>query len=424
MTGLPTRAETTEIRERLGELRRERKQLQDAVAEARTELADDPSQGNSRRLAQAVNAVEAINSQIGDLEAEQQRMLAGMAAHGVGGSMMPGAGLAQSFGEPQFASEMRQLATSSAPIPHRQLMEISAVDVAAWTGRRLAQGAMPGVVTPSPSMDYASRVVPLPTAPPRFLDVVPSQVLDQPGVVPYAAEVSVEGGPAPVEPEEVKSEIGIEYEDREATPTTIAGHTKVSRIWLSDFDQLEQAVRGRLLDLTRNELERQVLSGDGDVSDRTGRPGLVGLLNTDGVQDVAAGGSDPTDVLDGILRGRVAVEAVGGRPNFCALSLDDWASLMAATTSGSGQYLADPFAFADGAQTVWGMTLVAAAGIEAGAAVVGDSTALTLLISEPAHVLAGTESDDLIRNRVTLLAEVRAALAVWVPAFLCLVSLA
>lgn len=55
---------TTPIREQLHELRAQRKQLEGAAAEPRTELAGNPSQANSRRLAEAVNAVEAITQQI------------------------------------------------------------------------------------------------------------------------------------------------------------------------------------------------------------------------------------------------------------------------------------------------------------------------------------------------------------------------
>ena len=428
MTG--TTLTTRDVRAQLADLRGQRRTAEDTLAEARTTFSDEGTQTALSQVTRAQNALDSIRSQITDLEEQQRGVLGRIVRNGGIGENVAGLGggsLAERFRDPGYAAEMRALASSTAAIPpgSLRLADVQPHEVAAWTGRLLAESngnGAAGLTTVSPDVGLGA-IVQLPTRQARFLDVVPSRVLDQSGTVEYIREVAGDGGPAPVELMQIKPAIGLDFEDAEAVPTTIAGWTKVSRLWLSDFDQLDAAIRGRLMALTGLALETEVLSGDGTVSDRTGKPGLVGLLNTTGLGEVQAAGDSGPEWLQAILQGRVTVEASGGQANFAALNLQDWATLMATTTSGSGEFLAPPFAFGAGALTVWGMTLTAAVGIPEGTAIVGDSRAMTLLISEPAQVLAGTESDDFIRNRLTLLCEVRAALAVWAPTLLCLVKL-
>ena len=63
--------------------------------------------------------------------------------------------------------------------------------------------------------------------------------------------------------------------------------------------------------------------------------------------------------------------------------------------------------------------------IPAGQALVGSfAQGAVLWIREAVSVIVGQESDDMIRNMVTLLGEMRAALTVMQPTAFCLVHLA
>ncbi len=71
-------------------------------------------------------------------------------------------------------------------------------------------------------------------------------------------------------------------------------------------------------------------------------------------------------------------------------------------------------------------TTIVTTAIPAGRALVGDwGRGATLLIREGVHVLViDSDQDDFVRNRVTLLGEMRAALPVWQPSLFVDVDLA
>lgn len=101
---------------------------------------------------------------------------------------------------------------------------------------------------------------------------------------------------------------------------------------------------------------------------------------------------------------------VGAQPNFLALGVDAMHALVT-TTRWPGQFLLDPWG-SGGALLSGRYQPVEAPGLRDGTGVIGDTNALTLIVRDPVGVVVGTESDDLIRNMVTVLAEWRGTLAV------------
>ncbi len=420
------------IKGQLAQLRLEETRHRQAAAQARQQMVEpgaSPEVG--RRLAQAVNTQAELHAQIEEL-AERRRALLHQASPG-GGAVNLSAPLAEQLADPTFTGELARLANSRTRIGDMVLGEVPREEVIAWSGGAL--GGLGGIradtttypVDASLGMTGAplQRTIPLLQPQPRFLDLVPSMGMEWPSF-PYAQEVAVPqpqgGGPAPTVPLALKPEVEFQFQDAIANPVTIAGFTKMARQAIMDVPMLASVLQNRLMFKTRQALEAQVLSGTGEVSDRTGQPGIIGLLNTPGVATISveSGENDIDAVLDAVTNAMIA----GANPNAIALNPLDWAAMLKEKSAGSGEYFGGS-PFLETARTAWGVTLTPAVGVPQGTVIVVDTTiALTLLIRESALIrLSDMDQDDMLRNRLTALCEVRAGLAVWIPAAVCICQL-
>ncbi len=203
--------------------------------------------------------------------------------------------------------------------------------------------------------------------------------------IPFLREVPTEGvGAAPTLHGQVKPELGFSFEDDEAAARTIAGWTKVNNQDLEDVERLEVRIRSRVIAEVLKSLEAEVIDGSGVD------PHLQGILGVTGLGDIAfdAGELGTDLVLDGI----VSVLISGARPNVVALHPLDWASLLKAKTSGSGEYMgAGPFAAM--ASAIWDTATVPTLGLAPGTALIADTRLLArLYVRSGIRILLGTES--------------------------------
>ncbi len=408
---------TRDVRAQLSQLRKQQTAQRYETARLREQFADTGSREDSLAVAKSVNAEADLKNEIEDLQGQERQMLAQQGS-GVDGVNVNGP-LGEQLADPAFAGELAKLGHTSARIGDLSLGDLDRETCIGWTGRALAQT---GLVTPTAGMTQAqlSRVIPLPTPPPRFSDLVPSAPLEAPSFA-FAQETASTGGPAPTAPMALKPAVDFSYVDAEATPGTIAGWVKIARQTLSDVPALADVIQRRLLTRTQLALEHEILSGDGSVSDRTGKPGIVGLLATTGLASVTPDAGDlvPDSIIDAI----VDTLMIGAVPNVCAINPRDWSTLLKTKSAGSQEYIASPFLAT--AQQVWGVTLTPAVGVPQGKILVGDTNlALSLLWREGANIrVSDADSDDFTRNRVTVLCELRAALAIWVPSAFAVVEL-
>jgi HK97 family phage major capsid protein len=97
--------------------------------------------------------------------------------------------------------------------------------------------------------------------------------------------------------------------------------------------------------------------------------------------------------------------------------------LIAKATGNGHYYSGGPFSVTP--QVMWGVPLVPSPAMAQGTVLIGDFAAgAQLFIREGVSVLlSDSDQDDFIKNEVTLLGEMRAALAVWRPAAFCTVDL-
>jgi Phage capsid family len=400
------RARLEQIRSRTKVSREERNRARRLVEAAEAEHDDDA-------LAVARMALEGASEQVelaDRLEAEALAQLAGVSRDGYG------RGLSERLDE--VSGQLAEISRSPGRVGDVRLAEIPREELLGWTGRSLrAQG----VVEPTPGMLQRTpeRYVPYLTPPETFLDLVPSAATDTPST-PYVKEVPAEGpGPAPGKPGEIKPETAVGYEDATANSMTIAGFLRIKKQALADVPMLDTLIRGRLSQKVRQALERELLSGDGSVSDVPGQPSIIGLLDQPGISHVALGAGDL--IPDVILHASTAVMVSGAQPNVVVLSPTDRADML--RTKAGERYVTDPFGAV--VSSVWGTSFVAAAALQPGTAIVMDTRlALQLLIRQAAQVLASdADSDSFTRNMVTVLIEGRWALQMLVPAAVCVVDL-
>ena len=244
-----TNSTTSAVREQLRGLRERLAQQRRQVAMLREEFAEDPTREASSRLAQSVNGRDELQQQIERLQEQEKEMLGQIDHHANGAEAVGSVG--EQLADPAFAAELAKYAHTSARMGDVTLGEVDRSMLVGWTGKSLAQT---GVITPTSGMTQTAmqRIVPLPTAPPSFLDLVASRL---PSI--FRAFRSCRRcrrpapGPAPTAPMALKPAVSFEYQDAEATPATIAGYVKIARQTLADVPMLSAIVERRLMTTRR-----------------------------------------------------------------------------------------------------------------------------------------------------------------------------
>jgi HK97 family phage major capsid protein len=240
------------------------------------------------------------------------------------------------------------------------------------------------------------------------LDLLPTGTMDQ-NSIPYTEESGDLDDAAETAEGSLKPVTDWTPTDREAYAQTIAAAHKVRKQVLADFPALRTILDGRLRYKVQRRLEKQVLNGDGTGSN------LRGILNTSGIGAVAYDAA--ALVADQVLRAITTVLLADAQADGIVMNPTDWqAALLAKAAGGDEQYYSGgPFSATP--QVMWGLPLVPSKAIPQGTVLVGDfAIGATLFIREGVNVLiSDSDQDDFVRNKVTLLGEMRAALPIWRP---------
>ncbi len=213
----------------------------------------------------------------------------------------------------------------------------------------------------------------------------------------------------------MKPETQFGFADAEVVAATVAHFTKIRKQMLADQPQLEDVIKSRLAWGVLRRLEAQVIGGNG-----TGQ-NLLGILG----HDIGEVDFDADELpADQVLAGVADVLNADAEPDFVAVSIRDWVTMLKGKAEGSGEYYSGgPFAVT--AERLWGTVTVPSRALADGTALVGDSRQLTVYVREGVNVLASdSDQDDFVRNRLTLLGEGRFGLALWQPSAFTLVRLA
>lgn len=255
----------------------------------------------------------------------------------------------------------------------------------------------PGILgTPATRLNLLDALPVLPVGAPVFefvtIDAVP--------VADYQLKEGAEKAESTVTPQLKRAEVA-----------TIAHHMTASLQVLNDNAGLEQQMSEVLGTGCRLKLEHQLLNGAG------GEGEIAGLLKQATVAAPVA--ATPADRIGEVL---TALQADGWEPRLIVMHPSDWFGIASVRDTSGGYVLGSPRDPAPAA--LWGVPVVLSASMPSGKALVLDTAQVAVLDRESVEVEASRHHNgNFTRNMVTLLAELRAGLAVFAPSAVRLLDL-
>lgn len=309
------------------------------------------------------------------------------------------------------AQALAAIAHNRSPIGRVGLGEVVAREQLA----AIARADLAGLVQP----DRRGLIEPT-LRPLTFLDFLPFAGTDS-NSVEYVRASTLPSDGAPVGPTAegaIKPEMNpLVFVDEDAPIRTIAAWTKQMKQVLADAPFLEGLLQTLLVYEVRRALLAQIVSGNGVGQN------LLGILNVPEVLTYSRGTVDAGEnIADAILQGVVEVQDSDREPEVVLMNPRDIARIRLQKDA-NGNYQFGPPSQA-GAATIWNYPMVAERSLPVGTALVADPAgALGLLRSGVDVLVSDSDQDDFIRNRITLLAEMRAGLAVLRPDAFCKVTI-
>lgn len=203
----------------------------------------------------------------------------------------------------------------------------------------------------------------------------------------------------------VKPESALALAKVTANVRTIAHWIPVTKRALSDAAQIRTLIDGFLEYGLEEELEDQMISGDG-----TGE-NLDGLANVSGVQTQAF----DTSALVTLRKAKTKVRTVGRSvPNAYLINPTDLETVDLMQDANEQFYFGGPTG--DPTHPIWALPVIETEAVPAGTAYVGDFRKAILWDREQSSItLSDSHADFFIRNMVAILAEMRAAFGVIQP---------
>lgn len=230
-------------------------------------------------------------------------------------------------------------------------------------------------------------------------------------VVEYAKVTGETNAAAPVaeattQADGLKPESSVTMAAVTAPVKTIAHWIAVTRRALADAAQLASYIDGFLTNGVEEELEDQVVAGNGTGNNFTG------ILSTSGIQTQAW----DTDLLTTLRKARTKVRTVGRQtPTAYLLNPSDWEAVDLLKDSESRYYFGGPSV--TGTPRLWGLPVIECEAVPVGTGIVGAMNQAVLWDREDAQVLMSeSHADFFLRNIVVFLGELRAAFGILRPA--------
>lgn len=253
----------------------------------------------------------------------------------------------------------------------------------------------------------------VPTPPLTLLDVLPIQPVES-STFEYVYLDDFLSGAAyqQVEGDE-KGEGDLPTTLQRAEIATIATWIPASKQVLDDNDQLQSQISLLMGGGVRQKLEHEVLAGAGGTGE------INGLINQ--ALPIVSTKQHPADRIGEAI---TTLKASGWNPNVVVMSPADWFAIASERAeTGNGQYVLgsprDP-----SPPSLWGIPVVVTLSMPDGQALVLDTATLALLDRQEVTVEASRhDGNNFRRNLITILAELRAGLAVYAPTANLLVEL-
>jgi len=215
----------------------------------------------------------------------------------------------------------------------------------------------------------------------------------------------------------LKPEGAIGWTLRQTPVSTIAEWVPITNQMLADSPAVQSMIENQLLTHLALALETQIISGNGTA------PNLLGILSNPNILTTGLGAGSGS-AADAVYHAMTAVMVTGlSNPTASVWNPVDFEAVRLSRETGAsgGAYLMGPPSVA-GPTTLWGRPVVLSIGTPVDTVVVADFTQMTLYDREQSAIRTGTINDQFIRNMQTLLAELRAAFALFRPMAVCRVT--
>ncbi len=220
-----------------------------------------------------------------------------------------------------------------------------------------------------------------------------------------------------------KPESTLDLEVANFTVEKTAVWQDVTEEMLADFAQASSYVNGRLGYMVQSLEDVQLLTGSGSSQIR-------GILNTTGIQTL----SGAVGTVDKLLTAKAYVEGANSAgfatPDAYVMNTLDWLAVRL-TKDSNGQYLFGGPGYApygvggySNVGSLWGLPVVSTVSITRGTALVGSFRMGAQIFRRQGLTLRTTDSDGskFVSNILTIVAEQRMALAVYIPNKFCAIT--
>lgn len=248
----------------------------------------------------------------------------------------------------------------------------------------------------------------------RVVEALPSGTTTS-NMIEYAQEASFSNAAVETSEGESKPESTLTFTLVDAPVRTIPTFLRASKQILSDASALQSYIDARLRHAVLQRLETQVISGNGTT------PNLAGMLksgNFTGFTPVTG-----ENGFDSVNRAKYEVIATDFEADTVILNPADWGAMERTKqgTEGDGAYVGSIAAgyVAGGlaSAVLWGLRVVLSNSVTAGTFIVLASTAVQVFVRDDVTVnVYEQDADNVTKNLVTILAEMRAAFCVYRPA--------
>jgi len=219
----------------------------------------------------------------------------------------------------------------------------------------------------------------------------------QAAAVPEANVTEYSGATGEISGE--KPEGTTEFEKVTAAVKTLAVWIPATKRALSDAAQIRGIIDQELRDDLNEELEDQIVNGDGVGENYTG------ILNTAGILTQAW----DTDILTTTRRAKTTLRVTGRSiPTAWLFNPADWENIELLQDAENRYYYGGPIN--NGPQRLWGVPIVECEAIAEGTGLLGNFRKAVMWDRERASIqVSDSHEDFFIRNMVAILAEMRAA---------------
>lgn len=228
-------------------------------------------------------------------------------------------------------------------------------------------------------------------------------------IISYDRETGFNNAAAMVAEGDAKPQSDITIEEVTVNTRVVAHWMRVTQQALSDVPQMRSIIDGRLRYGLDFKEESQLLNGDGTGQNLTG---LVTAATAYAKPDASL--ADPSQIIDtlryAMLQAALAEYPASGH----IMNPIDWARIET-LKDGDGNYIIG-LPQGTASPTMWGLPVVATQAMAVDKFMTGSFSMATQIFDQWAvRIETGFQNDDFTRNKVTVLAEKRLALAVYRP---------